>query len=270
MAVLYELFLSSGDLHPNPSKLKLTLLELDSYSELDMQRFCLTLVSNEQVRLCFEDPDQNELYYQVAEDSLQQLSSSPEVSLEIIQNEEDFGEKLEADCEDQVMAILNGALDTLKIENLQARNYGLVNISFSDDDATKKYVYYFHCDQQARVVYLISTRNQRKLHGQVLARFKQFADREHYSRKVFSEYTRVLFVNSCPEIFLAFCLQKVIEEGAAFLEVFRTLAFNTVPFILDDPEGAEIVLASDQGIPSNLDSAKSRFRALEVNLKCRR
>jgi predicted ATPase len=209
--------------------------------------------------MCFEDPEQNELYYQVSEDSLQQLSASPEITLEIIQNEElDVLEEGEDASDDNVVEVLSNGLEKLKIAEFKERNYCLVNISFSDEEAHKKYVYYFHCDKLEKKMHLIFTRNQRKYHPQVLQKLQEFANKQNYTLEAYCDFTRVLFINSCPEIFLAFCLQKVIEEGASFMEVFRTLAFNTVPFILDDPESSEVGLSSDQGLPSNLDSAKSK------------
>jgi 6-pyruvoyl-tetrahydropterin synthase len=233
--------------------MKMILADLDNYSEFQMQRFNLTLVSNEQVRLCFEDPDQNELYYQISEESLEQLSSSPEVSLEILSNDSP------GMPENQIILLLEEYLNKLKIADLHDHNYGLINVSFSDENPHEKYVYYFHCNKIQKVVNLISTRNQRKYHNKVLLKFQEFAKREGYSLEVYSEYTRIIFINSCPEIFLAFCLQKVVEELAPFLEVFKTMAFNSVAFILDDPDGSEMILSSDQGMPSHLDSGKSEF-----------
>jgi hypothetical protein len=252
LAILYELFLAGGSLDNNATKMKMILADLNSYSELKMQRFNLTLISNEQVRLSFEDPDQNELYYQLSEDSLEELSSSPEVSLEILSN----------DCseipESQVVLQIEEYLSKLDIEDLKNHNYGLINISFSEENPHQKYVYYFHCNKIDKVMYLISTRNHRKFHKDVLSKFQEFASRQKYSLEIYSEYTRVIFINSCPEIFFAFCLQKVIEELVPFLDVFKTMAFNSVPFILDGPGESEMILSSDQGMPSHLDTGKSK------------
>ena len=234
---------------------------MGNYSLLDMQRFNLTFVSNEQVRLCFQEADQNEYYYQVSEQILAELSSSPDLTLEIFSNETPDAE------EDQFVPLLQEYFQKLNLSDFQDQNFGLVNLTACEENPHERYVYYFHFDKSQKKLIVISTVNQRKFHQEFVEEFHKFANKEGYSMELFMEFPRVLFINSCPEIFLAFCLQKIVEEATPFLEVFKTFAFNSVPFILEDSEGSEMILSSDQGIPSHLDSAKSKcFISLNLRL----
>lgn len=237
---------------------------LTCYCETNMQLFCLTLVSGEQVLSSLESPEFEAIYSEQVNSILINIENDhPEMVLEAFTNETSL-------TDFQIKTKVEEFTDSLRDKLTGTVTKVVCNLSLNSTNRNTRYNYFLSLDLTIKEAVVVRTFGARKVENEVMCHFERLAESKGLKLKVLEDLPRNNLATNSPEIFLAFLADKMVSEGLSFEDAFRLCFYNLVPFILNESDFEE-ALMDEQGLESPKGSerqeANSEFDRIEDELE---
>lgn len=224
--LFYEIFSSELSLQHLKSQFGDELL---NYNERHMQRFNLGVISGEQVTASLESPQTETEYSEIAQEIFMGIEAD---------HTDILIDKLI--CEDSVTDYQVKTKFQEHVDGLSTRSSGMKEVYgftfLSSSSNNQRYVYYYHVNFVAKTLVVFRPINKKKLDKEILRYFENYSKSMKLTMKVFEDLPKNFLSNSCPDVFLAFLLQKVFESRLSFEDSLRLCYYNLIHFIIEEPD----------------------------------
>ena len=207
---------------------KFIQIDINNYSELDMQRFNLTLCACEQVMTNLNNEMTEQIMAACAEGIFNQIQEQPEY---VLMQLTDMNEVAENSIPNKLNQFLTEEFDKLTKE--EPLVVGFVDLVTNEGT---KYVYMFNIDYESKQFKIFTTKGKKTKETEILAVFDEKAKENDLSLVLYEDLPRnIIFVNYT-DIFFAFLIQKMVSEFMPFEIAIQFMMFNLLPFIIDEGE----------------------------------
>lgn len=243
LALCYLMFFDTFTSDFSFSSMKKVFKEnLQKYSEEHMQRFNITTVAGEQVTQALETQELEGLYSLFTQNITNVIESEhKDIILDKLVSENEITDY-------QIKTKVQEFLDSLKLKLKSPFKKSFGYISLISTNKNARYFYYFHCNIELKTMVIFKTNSKRKIEKELLNMFQKVALSLSFKLTLLEDVPRNFLASNCPDVFMAFILQKIIESGMKFEDALRMYYYNMVPFIIDENDiiGDEIQDDSQQ------------------------